>query len=99
MFHWTDSKIRVHAFYCVLALTLTSLLQRTLHQKGHDLSMARMLQLLAGDALLCGFGAEITKSPALSLVSTQPPDFLKPAVVFDGAGACAVPSKQEAVVP
>ena len=28
MFHWTDSKIRVHAFYCVLALTLTSLLQR-----------------------------------------------------------------------
>ena len=26
MFHWTDSKIRVHAFYCVLALTLTSLL-------------------------------------------------------------------------
>ncbi len=48
MFHWTDSKIRVHAFYCVLALTLTSLLQRTLHQKGHDLSLARMLQLLAG---------------------------------------------------
>jgi len=48
MFHWTDSKIRVHAFYCVLALTLTSLLQRALHQKGHDLSMARMLKLLGG---------------------------------------------------
>ncbi len=32
MFHWTDIKIRVHAFYCVLALTLTSLLQRALHQ-------------------------------------------------------------------
>jgi transposase len=48
MFHWTDSKIRVHAFYCVLALTLTSLLQRALHQKGHDLSMARMLELLGG---------------------------------------------------
>jgi len=46
MFHWTDSKIRVHAFYCVLALTLTSLLQRTLHQKGQDLSLARMLELL-----------------------------------------------------
>jgi hypothetical protein len=27
MFHWTDSKIRVHAFYCVSALTLTSLSQ------------------------------------------------------------------------
>ena len=46
MFHWTDSKIRVHAFYCVLALTLTSLLQRALHQKGQDLSLARMLELL-----------------------------------------------------
>jgi hypothetical protein len=46
MFHWTDSKIRVHAFYCVLALTLTWLLQRALHQGGVDLSMARMLGLL-----------------------------------------------------
>src|SRR6266550_2425282 len=26
MFHWTDSKIRIHAFYCVLALILGSLL-------------------------------------------------------------------------
>jgi len=46
MFHWTDSKIRVHAFYCVLALTLTSLLQRALHQKGMDLSLTRMMELL-----------------------------------------------------
>ena len=28
MFHWTDSMIRVHAFYCVIALTLSSLLWR-----------------------------------------------------------------------
>jgi transposase len=48
MFHWTDSKIRVHAFYCVLALTLTSLLQRALHRKAQDLSLARMLELLGG---------------------------------------------------
>jgi transposase len=46
MFHWTDPMIRVHAFYCVLALLLSSLLQRTLHQKGHDLSLPRMLELL-----------------------------------------------------
>lgn len=46
MFHWTDSKIRVHAFYCVLALTLTSLLQRTLHAEGIDLSLARLMELL-----------------------------------------------------
>jgi transposase len=48
MFHWTDSKIQVHAFYCVLALTLTSLLQRTLHQHGLDLSMARAMESLSG---------------------------------------------------
>lgn len=48
MFHWTDPMIRVHAFYCVLALLLSSLLQRTLHQKGHDLSLPRMLELLGG---------------------------------------------------
>lgn len=48
MFHWTDSKIRVHAFYCVLALLLTSLLQRELAQKGEDLSIHRMLGELGG---------------------------------------------------
>ena len=48
MFHWTDSKIRVHAFYCVLALMLSSLLARTLHQKGIALSMPRMFELLGG---------------------------------------------------
>ncbi len=48
MFHWTDSKIRAHAFTCVLALTLSSLLQRTLHRKGLDLSLPRMFELLGG---------------------------------------------------
>src|ERR1700684_1310961 len=46
MFHWTDSKIRVHAFYCVLALLLTSLLQRELAQKGEELSTNRILEEL-----------------------------------------------------
>jgi transposase len=48
MFHWTDSKIQVHAFYCVLALLLTSLLQRDLAQKGEPLSINRMLEELGG---------------------------------------------------
>ena len=48
MFHWTDSKIQVHAFYCVLALLLTSLLQRELAQKGESLSINRMLEELGG---------------------------------------------------
>jgi len=41
-----------------------------------------VLQSFADEALLRGFGAEMTKSPALSLVSTQPPAFLKSAVVL-----------------
>jgi transposase len=48
MFHWTDRKIRVHAFTCVLALTLSSLLQRALEQKGISLSIPRMFELLSG---------------------------------------------------
>lgn len=48
MFHWTDSKIRVHAFTCVLALTLSSLLQRTLHRRGMEISLPRMFDLLGG---------------------------------------------------
>jgi transposase len=46
MFHWTDTKIRVHAFYCVLALLLVSLLQRTLHGQGMEVSLTRLMELL-----------------------------------------------------
>jgi transposase len=48
MFHWTDSKIRVHAFYCVLALTLSSVLQREVWNKGELLSINRLLEELGG---------------------------------------------------
>ena len=33
-YHWTDQKIEVHVFCCVLALLLTSLLQRELQRQG-----------------------------------------------------------------
>ena len=46
MFHWTDSKIRVHAFYCVLALTLASLLQRRAAQNGISLSVQALMKAL-----------------------------------------------------
>ena len=35
MYHWTEQKIRVHTFYCVLALTTAHLMRRHAHQ--HDL--------------------------------------------------------------
>lgn len=41
--HWTDQKIRVHVFYCVLALLLCSLLRRQLHRQGIDRSIPALL--------------------------------------------------------
>ena len=45
--HWTDRRIRVHVFCCVLALMLSSLLQRQTRRNGFDLSGAQLLDTLA----------------------------------------------------
>lgn len=45
--HWTDQKIKVHVFYCVLALTLSSLLQRELSQRGIERSIPALLAELS----------------------------------------------------
>ena len=45
--HWTDQKIRVHAFYCVMALTLVSLLKRELASKGLSISTQSLIWLLS----------------------------------------------------
>jgi len=46
-FHWTDQKLRVHAFYCILALMLSSLLQRKADQGGIRLSIPTLYQQLS----------------------------------------------------
>lgn len=48
MHHWTDQKIRVHAFYCVLALTISRLMTRKAKQAGIDTSVPQLLADLAG---------------------------------------------------
>jgi transposase len=48
MFHWTDQKIRVHVFYCVLALTVAHLLRRQAAQAGLAMSVRELLATLAG---------------------------------------------------
>ncbi len=48
MHHWTDQKIRVHAFYSVLALTISRLMTRQAHQAGIDTSVRVLLDTLAG---------------------------------------------------
>lgn len=45
--HWTDQKLHVHAFYCVLALTILSLLRRKLAKAGIQLSISRMVEKLS----------------------------------------------------
>jgi hypothetical protein len=46
-FHWTDQKLRVHAFYCVLALCLSSLLQRKAAQAGMHLTIPTLYEQLS----------------------------------------------------
>jgi hypothetical protein len=48
MHHWTDSKIRVHLFYCVLALTIAHLMRREAENAGHHLSVRELLATPAG---------------------------------------------------
>jgi transposase len=36
-FHWTDQKLRVHAFYCTLALMIVSLIERQIRHAGIEL--------------------------------------------------------------
>jgi transposase len=48
MHHWTDQKIRVHVFYCVLALAVAHLLRRHGDQAGLHLSVRELLAELAG---------------------------------------------------
>lgn len=48
MFHWTDSKIRVHVFYCVLALTVARLMAREASRAKCPMSVRRLLSTLNG---------------------------------------------------
>jgi transposase len=48
MFHWTDQKIRVHAFYCTLALTVARLMVREAKAAGIEMSVRELLHTLGG---------------------------------------------------
>jgi len=48
MHHWTDSKIRVHVFTCVLALTVAHLMRRQARHAGLHISVRELLAELAG---------------------------------------------------
>ena len=46
MYHWTDSKIRVHGLVCVMALLFLSLIGRRLHRAGLSISLDRAVEKL-----------------------------------------------------
>lgn len=46
-FHWTDQKLRVHAFYCTLALTIVNLIARELKLAGIALGPKLALRALS----------------------------------------------------
>ena len=48
MHHWTDSKIRVHAFYCLLGISLLKSLQRDAQGAWPGLSVEQLLEELRG---------------------------------------------------
>jgi transposase len=48
MFHWTDHKIRVHVFTCVLALMVARLMVREADRAGLHHSVRALIETLAG---------------------------------------------------
>ena len=74
MHHWTDTKIRVHIFYCVLALAVAHLMRRHAAQAGLSMSVRELLDHLAGieeTVLLYHDGGK--GRPACSASSPTPP--------------------------
>ena len=46
-FHWTDQKVEVHTFYCVLALLFATLARKIAVEAGHDISLPTLLDDLS----------------------------------------------------
>jgi transposase len=61
IFHWTDEKIRVHIFTCVLAYRLCSLLLKELSEQGISLSINRLIEEMARIKRIDTFFDDINK--------------------------------------
>src|SRR5215469_2419761 len=71
--HWTDQKIRVHVFYCVLALLLCSLLRRELDRQGIRHSLPGLLDALGQIREVCVVypAAESGEEPTIQITMTE----------------------------
>ncbi len=73
-YHWTDSKIRVHAFVCVLALLLLKLLQFLARENGIGMSCKVLIEELEDITMIIlvyGDGKTVKKVTALSAVQSR----------------------------
>jgi len=66
MFHWTDEKIRVHIFTCVLAYRLCSLLVKELDEMGISISIDRMIDEMSRVKRIHTFFGNINKPERVS---------------------------------
>ena len=72
MYHWTDSKIRVHALYCHFALVLLAIVQNQLRQAGLTISVDRaVLQLARIDESLVVYSNGVANRVLSHLSDTQ----------------------------
>jgi transposase len=46
MYHWTDSKIRIHPFYCILGVSLSQYVHKQAQAVWADLSVEQLLEEL-----------------------------------------------------
>jgi len=60
-FHWTDEKIRVHIFTCVLAYRLCSLLIKELYDAGISVSINRLMDEMSGLKRIHTFFGDLKK--------------------------------------
>jgi len=61
-FHWTDQKLRVHTLYCILALMLSSLLQRKVAHAGIHLTIPTLYEQLSAITEIVNLHAPGTES-------------------------------------
>ena len=65
-FHWTDQKIKVHTFICLIGLLLSQILWKRAREAGYSLSMESLIDRLtrvrmAEVVILTGFKAKPVK--------------------------------------
>ena len=86
MHHWTEQKIRVHVFYCVLALTVAHRMRRQAEQAGLHMSVRELLDTLAGiqeSVLLFHNGGKGRRPRARRMLTDMTPTQQRLAEIFD----------------